>query len=83
MDFFQEIKEKMDEIRNSDFKVEEYAFYNQNLFYSLFLRDALECFNMINNSSEDKEELLSELDEIMKNKLSELNPNFSEKLFLI
>ena len=82
MDSLQEIQEKLEEIRNSDFKVEEYAFYNQNLFFSLFLRDALECFNMINNSSEDKEELLSELDEIIK-KNKELNPNFSEKLFLI
>ena len=79
MDSYQEIKEKMDKIRNSDFKIEEYSFYSQNHLYSMLLRDALECFNMILTSSKDKEKLLSELDAIMSNKLRELNPNFSEE----
>lgn len=78
-----EIKEKIAEIKISDFKIEEIAFYDENHKVSKLLRSALICSNGIgcidNISEEEKKELYNELDEVMKSKLRELNPNFSEE----
>lgn len=83
MKTLQDIKEKIEEIRNSDFKIDEFGFYGKNHKASNLLRSALVCENAIcsisNISEEEKKELYQELDEAMKNKLKALNQNFSEE----
>lgn len=78
-----EIKDKIEEIKNSDFKIEEIAYYGKKHRVSNLLRSALICSNAIggidNISKEEATELYKELDEVMKNKLKVLNPNFSEE----
>lgn len=73
-----EIKEKIEEIKNSDFKIGEF----ENHKVSNLLRSALICCNAIGDidsiSQEEITELDKEIDEVMKNKLKKLNPNFSE-----
>lgn len=73
-----EIKEKIAEIKNSDFKIGEF----ENHKVSNLLRSALICCNAIGDiesiSQEEITELDKEIDEVMKNKLKKLNPNFSE-----
>ncbi len=77
-----DIKEKIAEIKNSDFKVGEFEYYDENHKICNLLRSALICCNAIgcidNISKEEIMELEKELDEVMKNKLKALNPNFSE-----
>lgn len=79
-----DIKEKIAEIRNSDFKVGEISYYGNNYKVCYLLRTALICCNGIgsigNISKEEKKELYKELDEVMKRKFKELNPNFSEEI---
>lgn len=78
-----DIKQQIEEIRNSDFRIEEFDYYNKNHKVSNLLRSALLCNNYISridNISEEKTtELRKELDEVMKNKLKELNPGFSDE----
>jgi len=78
-----DIKSKIEEIRNSDFKIEDFDFYGKNHKISILLRIALICTNAIssidNISKEKKRELYKELDEVMKSKFRKLNPNFSEE----
>lgn len=79
-----DVKVKIEEIRNSDFKIGEIKYYHEDYKASYLLRSALLCINAIgsidNISKEDKEKLYTELDEIMKSKLKELNPDFSEEI---
>lgn len=83
MKTLRDIKEKIEEIRNSDFKIGEIEYYNKNYKVSNLLRSALVCSNAIVNidniSKEEEIELYKELDEAMKNKLKKLNSNFSEE----
>ena len=78
-----DIKEKIKEIKNSDFKIEEITYYDKNHKVSNLLRSALICTNTIGSidsiSREEATELYKELDEVMKNKLKVLNSNFNEK----
>ena len=78
-----DIKEKIEEIKNSDFKIGEIEYYNENHKVSNLLRSVLLCSTAIgsidNISNEEATELYKELDEVMKNKLKKLNPNFSEE----
>lgn len=78
-----DIKEKIEEIKNSDFKIGEIEYYGRNHKVSNLLRSALICNNAIggidNISKEEATELYKELDEVLKNKLKVLNPNFSEE----
>ena len=84
MKSLQDIKEKINEIRNSNFKVFEFKFFYKGYKAVDLLRNALICINAIsmidNVSNEEKKELYNELDCVMKNKLKELNPNFSEDI---
>lgn len=78
-----EINEKIEEIRNSDFEVKTMQgyWYNGEKYIPL-LKEALICHNDICNKEGSKEEqtyLKKELDKMMKNKFKELNPNFSEE----
>ncbi len=79
-----EIKEEIEEIRNSDFRIGSFNFCGDNIKYSKLLRLALLCFcsicNIQNVSEEEKDALRKKLDTIMKNKLKELNPDFSEEV---
>lgn len=78
-----EIKEQIEEIRNSDFQIDEFVSYDGNYKVSKLLRIVLLCVNAIGTSKDfskdEKKELQQELDEVMKRKLKELNPNFSEE----
>lgn len=78
-----DIKEKIEEIRNSNFKIGEIEYNGENHKFSNLLRSALICINAIdgvdNISKEEREELYGELNGAMKSKLKELNPNFSEE----
>ena len=77
-----EINEKIEEIRNSDFEVKKLQGPFSKIMYVCLLKKAWICFyqiGLINISKEEKEVLCNELDEIMQNKLKELNPNFSEE----
>ena len=71
MKTLQDIKEKIEEIRNSDFKIDKFEFYGKNHRVSSLLRSALVCENAIcsisNISEEEKTKLYQELDEVMKN----------------
>ena len=77
-----EVKKQIEKIRISDFQIEDMEFRGQKIKYSRLLRDALLCFNNIcdiNDISKEERNVLSEeLDIIMKNKLRNLNPDFSE-----
>lgn len=77
-----DINEKMEEIKNSNFKIGEIEYYGRNHKVCNLLRSALICCNAIgsvdNISEEQVTELDKKLDEVMKNKLKELNPNFNE-----
>lgn len=81
-----DIKQKIEEIRNSDFKIEDFNDCSKNHKFCRLLRKALLCRNSIcyidNISEEESEELYKELDEVMKNKFKELNPNFSEEVLI-
>ena len=84
MNTLEEIKEKIEEIRNSDFKISDFGFCGKNYKVSNILRSALLCSSAIgmceNITKEEKSKLHEELKEIMKNKLRELNPSFSEEI---
>lgn len=76
-------KEKIEEIKNSDFKIGEFEYDEVTHKVSNLLRTALLCNNYIgsidNISKEEVTKLYRELDEVMKNKLKMLNPKFSEE----
>lgn len=78
-----EIKERMEKIKNSDFKIGKIQCYNGSYKVCKSLRNALILYNYIchieNISDEEIQKLDTELDGIMKRKLKELNPNFSEE----
>lgn len=78
-----DIKEKIEEIKNSDFKIGKFEYYDESYKVSYLLKSALICWNAIGNmdniSKKEVTELYKELDEVMKNKLKVLNPNFSEE----
>ena len=77
-----EIHEKIEEIKNSDFEVKKLQGPFSKIMYVRLLKQAWICFyqiGLINISKEEKEVLYNELDEIMQNKLKELNSSFSEK----
>lgn len=84
METLSDIKEKIEEIRNSDFKIEEIRICKKNYKVSTIFRSALICHNAIHTigkiSKEEARVLSNELDEVMKNKLKELNPTFNEEL---
>ncbi len=83
MKLLSDLKKNIEEIKNSDFKIGEIKYYDENYKVSNILRSALICNNNIgcneNISEGEKVELFKELDEIMKNKLRALNPSFSEE----
>ena len=74
-----DIKEKIKEIRSSDFGIEDcYLFKVSNL-----LRSVLICYNAINsleNHLYEKKLLFEKLDGVMKNKFKKLNSNFSDEV---
>lgn len=80
----EDIKEKIEEIRTSDFKIEDFNFYGSNHKISVLLRSAQICVNSISNTDdihkEDKTKLYKQLDEIIKGKIKYLNPNFTEDI---
>ena len=81
-----EINEKIEEIRNSDFEVKKLQGPFSKIMYVRLLKKAWICFyqiGLINISKEEKEVLYNELDEIMQNKLKELNSSFSLQTALI
>ena len=79
-----EIEVKIEKIKNSDFKVSEFNYHDKNHKVSNLLRSTLICINAIDSiddiSKKKKKKLYEELDEIMKNKLKKLNPNFNKKI---
>ena len=79
-----DIKEKLEKIRNSDFKTGELVYYYEKYKVINLLRSALMCLNAIGSirdiSEEKQKQLCEELDKIMKDKLKELNPNFNEEI---
>ena len=84
MKTLQDIKEKIEDIINSDFKIEEFNFYDKKYKASNLLRSAQICLNSIgsvhNINEEEKKDLYKLLNQIMKSKLKDLNPNFSEEV---
>lgn len=84
MQTLSDVKKKINEIKNSDFKIREIDYYNGKQKVCNLLRSALICCNAISsiaNISEVREaELYKELDEVMKNKIKALNSNFSEEI---
>ena len=80
----EEINKQLENIKNSDFGITNINVWGRNHKASILLRNALLCYNNIYylecTSDEIKEKLRTELDEIMKCKFKELNPNFSEEM---
>ena len=80
----EDIKEKIEEIRTSDFQIEDFNFYGRNHKISVLLRSAQICVNSISNidniSKEDKTKLYKQLDETVKEKIKYLNPNFTDDI---
>lgn len=80
----EDIKEKIEEIRTSDFQIEDFNFYGRNHKISVLLRKTLICINSIDNSNdipkEYKIQLHKQVDEIIKGKIKYLNPNFTEDI---
>ena len=80
----EDIKEKIEEIRTSDFQIEDFNFYGRNHKISVLLRSAQICVNSIDNSNdipkEYKIQLHKQVDEIIKGKIKYLNPNFTEDI---
>lgn len=80
----EDIKEKIEKIRTSDFQIEDFNFYGRNHKISVLLRSAQICVNSISNiddiHKEDKTKLYKQLDEIIKGKIKYLNPNFTEDI---
>lgn len=78
-----DIKDEIEIIRNSDFEIEEVSFNGENHKISVLLRRVQLCLNSISRidgiSKEEKSELSTTLNELMKSKLRTLNPNFSEE----
>ena len=79
-----DVNKKIEEIRDSDFIVEDITiYYTPNKVCNL-LRKALICKNYISSiddaSKENKKTLYNILDDLMKNKLKKLNPNFTEEI---
>lgn len=80
----EDIKEKIEAIRTSDFQIEDFNFYGRNHKISVLLRSDQICVNSISNiddiHKEDKTKLYKQLDEIIKGKIKYLNPNFTEDI---
>ena len=80
----QDIKLKIEEIKNSDFKIEDFNFYGENHKICILLRNAQTCINAISRiddiSEETKKELYIVLNQLMKSKLKKLNTNFNEQI---
>ena len=78
----QDIKLKIEEIKNSDFKIEDFNFYGENHKICILLRNAQICINAISRiddiSEETKKELYIVLNQLMKSKLKKLNTNFDQ-----
>ena len=79
-----DIEEKIEEIRNSSFKTEDFNLYGENHKISTLLRCVQICNNAIYSindiSKEEKIELYKLLDELMKRKFKKLNPSISEEV---
>lgn len=79
-----EVKEKIEEIRNRDFKTQAFKCWDKTYQVCTLLRSTLICNNAIggidNISKVETAELYQDLDNVMKNKFKILNPNFSEKI---
>ena len=78
------IMEKLEDIRNSDFIIDEVNYDNKNYILIIYLEKLYSCYNAItgrNGISKDKKVALKkELEEIMKSKLKEINPIFDVEL---
>jgi hypothetical protein len=79
-----DIEEKIEEIKNRDFKIEDFNLYGENHKICTLLRNAQICNNAIYSindiSKEERKELHKLLDELMKSKFKKLNPSFSEEV---
>ena len=77
------LNERMEEFKNGDFKIGKIQCYDRSYKVCKSLRSALvldnDIYHIENISNEEIQKLYTELDEIMKRKLKELNPNFSEE----
>ena len=84
MSTIKDIKLKIQEIKNSDFKIEDFNYYDGIHKRSTLLRKALICVNSIgsldNISKEEKKELYKELDKVMKNKLKKISSSFNDEV---
>ena len=82
MTYLDEAKNQLEEIRNSNFIICKDEYDNKKIKYSKLLKKAVICFHTIHHIGNSSEELfrIAELNDIMKNKFKELNPNFSEKV---
>ena len=80
----QDIKLKIEEIKNSDFKIEDFNLYGENHKICTLLRNTQICINAISRiddiSEETKKELYIVLNQLMKSKLKKLNTNFNEQI---
>lgn len=77
-----DIEEKIEKIKNRDFKIEDFNLYGENHKICTLLRNAQICNNAIYSindiTKEEKKELYKLLDELTKSKFKKLNPGFSE-----
>ena len=81
---FDDGRKKIEEIRNSAFQVSDYNFGGNNIKCSELLEIAQRCilsiYDIEDASSKEKTALIEELDEVMKDKFKELNPDFDERV---
>ena len=79
-----DVKKRIEEIRNSAFQVSDYNFGGNNIKCSKLLRSAQKCilsiYDIENSSSKEKPVLIEELDKVMRDKLKELNSDFDERV---
>lgn len=82
MEDLNDIRNKIDEIRNSDFQLNVFWFQGKyNKYCDLFNKAVLCYYSICTLKNEDEyDELLKELDDVMKRKFRELNSNFSEDI---
>ena len=84
MTTIEEVNNLLDEINNSELDVTETNYYGTIHNRCPLLRKALVCLNKISNidniSKEEISKLCQTLDNIMKNKFKELNPDFTDEV---
>ena len=60
----QDIKLKIEEIKNSDFKIEDFNFYGENHKICILLRNAQTCINAISRIDDISEETKKEFSKL-------------------